>query len=56
MADPRFAVPLEDLERRTRVAAGEQVEGQAAPWQPHELTWSPVHRFGDGAGTDADGD
>ena len=53
MADPRFTVPVTDLERATRVPAAEQDELQAE-LRANEAVWQPVPPA-DGGG-DADGD
>jgi len=53
----RYAVPLESL-AGVRVAEAEQVQEQAASPHPESSAWSgpQLHPFGDGMGTDADGD
>ena len=53
VADPRFTVPVTDLERATRVPAAEQDELQAE-LRANEAVWQPVPPA-DGGG-DADGD
>ncbi len=58
MTEPnRYAVPLESLDG-VQVAAAEQVSEQAVSHHPESTAWSgpQLHAFGDGMGTDADGD
>lgn len=58
MTEPnRYAVPVESLEG-VRVAETEQVQEQPAPPHPDASSWSgpQLHPFGDGMGTDVDGD
>jgi len=54
----RYAVPLEQLEEQSRVAAAAQVTEQAAPRPAQPPAAGPhLHPFGDGAsGADGDGD
>ncbi len=58
MTEPnRYAVPAEQLEG-VRVADTEQVQEQSVSPHPDSSAWSgpQLHPFGDGMGTDADGD
>jgi len=58
MTEPnRYAVPLESLSG-VRVAETEQVQEQTVSPHPESNAWSgpQLHPFGDGMGTDADGD
>ncbi len=58
MTEPnRFAVPLDQLEG-VRVAESEQVTEQASSLHPDSSAWNGplLHPFGDGMGTDADGE
>ena len=56
MSEPRYSIPLEELEAGARVPVGEQVEVQAEPRQP-ATDWSAgVNPYGDGMSGDADGD
>ena len=58
MTEPnRYAVPLESLSG-VRVAETEQVQEQTVSPHPESSAWSgpQLHPFGDGMGTDADGD
>jgi hypothetical protein len=56
MTDSPYAIPAEDLVAGARVARADQVEVHALP-EPGRGDWSPgLHRFGDGAGGDVDGD
>jgi hypothetical protein len=55
MGDSRYSVPVEDLEATAHVADAEQVTEHAQ--RSSELPpMSSVHRWGDGATADADGD
>ncbi|WP_155858950.1 hypothetical protein [Candidatus Blastococcus massiliensis] len=55
MADPRFAIPLEELVAGAQVAREEQVEVQAdVPVPP--ATGPDALRYGDGMSGDVDGD
>lgn len=58
MTEPnRYAVPLESL-AGVRVGETEQVQEQAVSPHPESSAWSgpQLHPFGDGMGTDVDGD
>ena len=58
MTEPsRYAIPVEQLEG-VRVADAEQVTEQAVSPHPDSSAWSgpQLHPFGDGMGTEADGD
>jgi len=58
MTEPnRYAVPLQSL-AGVRVDETEQVQVQAASLHPESSAWSgpQLHPFGDGMGTDVDGD
>ncbi len=58
MTEPnRYAVPLESLDG-VRVAETEQVQEVSAPPHPESSAWNgpQLHPFGDGMGTDVDGD
>lgn len=55
MADPRFTIPLDDLEAGARVAREEQVEVQADITHPPSAAPDGL-RYGDGMSGDVDGD
>lgn len=58
MTEPNpYAVPLESL-AGVRVAEAAQVQEQAVWLHPESSSWSgpQLHPFGDGMGTDADGE
>ena len=55
MADPRYAIPLDELVAGARVAREEQVELQTDPVPPAPAYGDPL-RYGDGMSGDADGD
>jgi hypothetical protein len=53
----RFAVPLDQLEAQSRVAAADQQEVQTVPRLDEPLVAGPhVHPYGDGATGADDGD
>ncbi|MGY2128617.1 hypothetical protein [Blastococcus sp. SYSU DS0617] len=55
MADPRYAIPLDEFVDGARVARDEQVEVQAQPVVPAPARGEPLP-YGDGMTGDADGD
>ena len=55
MADPRYAIPLDQFAAGTEVAREEQVEVQAEPVVPAPVLGDPLP-YGDGMAGDADGD
>jgi hypothetical protein len=55
MADPRYAIPLDELVAEARVAREEQVELQAQPVVPTGAYGAPLP-WADGMTGDADGD
>ena len=55
MADPRYAIPLEEFVAGAEVARAEQVEVQAVPVVPPPASGDPLHHA-DGMSGDADGD
>jgi hypothetical protein len=55
MADPRYAIPLDEFVAGAQVAPEEQVEVQAEPVVPAPVLADPL-RHADGMAGDADGD
>jgi len=56
MTESRYAIPVEDLVAAARVPDADQVEVRAEPPQPG-TGWSVDSLpYGDGTGSDADGD
>lgn len=55
MADPRYAIPLEEFVAGAEVTRAEQVEVQAEPVVPAPVHGQPLP-YGDGMTGDADGD
>jgi hypothetical protein len=55
MADPRYAIPLEEFVAGAEVARAEQVEVQAEPVVPAPARGEALP-YGDGMTGDADGD
>ena len=55
MADPRYAVPLEEFVAGVEVARTDQVEVQAEPAVPPPALGEPLP-YGDGMSGDIDGD
>ncbi len=55
MADPRYAIPLDEFVAGAEVAREEQVEVQAEPVVPAPPYGAPLP-YGDGMSGDVDGD
>jgi hypothetical protein len=56
VSDSRYAIPVDELVASARVEAGDQVEELAQPALA-PADWSTgIHPYGDGIGTDTDGD
>lgn len=55
MADPRYAIPLDEFTAAAEVPRAEQVEVQAQPVVPAPALGEPLP-YGDGMTGDADGD
>ena len=56
MTDSRYAIPVDELVSSARVEAGDQVEEHAQPALGPPDWSTGIHPYGDGMGTDADGD
>jgi hypothetical protein len=56
MSESRYAIPLEDLVAAARVPEADQVEVQAEPPQPGTGWSADPQPYGDGTGSDVDGD
>jgi hypothetical protein len=56
MTEPRYSIPLDELEAGARVPVSEQVEVQAEPGQPTPDWRAGTPPYGDGMSGDADGD